>query len=58
MKYYHQAADNPDSVDYDYLLKFTRAYVYACRMVGNMKERPYWTKGDDYYEVGEALYGE
>jgi len=56
LKYYHQAGDNPDSVDYDYLFKFTKAYVHACRMVGNMPERPYWTEGDKYYDAGEELY--
>ena len=56
LKYYHQAGDNPNSVDYDYLYKFTKAYVHACRLVGNMPERPYWTEGDKYYEAGEELY--
>ncbi|MEM9051557.1 MAG: M28 family peptidase [Bacteroidota bacterium] len=58
LKYYHQAGDNPDSVDYDYLYKFTKTYVHACRLVGNMPERPYWTEGDKYYEAGEGLYKE
>ncbi len=56
MAFYHQPDDNPDSVDYDYLFKFTKAYVYGCRLVGNMKERPYWIEGDKYYEAGQALY--
>jgi hypothetical protein len=57
LKYYHQQADNPDSVDYDYLYKFTQAYVYACRLIGNKKETPVWTAGDKYEEAGKALYG-
>ena len=57
MKFYHQQADNPDSVDYDYLYKFTQSYVYACRLIGNMKERPTWTEGDKYYDAGVELYG-
>ena len=56
-RYYHKQADNPDSVDYDYLFKFTKAYVLACRLVGNMPERPYWKKGDKYYDAGQRLYG-
>jgi hypothetical protein len=56
LEFYHQAGDNPDSVDYDYLFKFTKAYVHACRLVGNMAERPYWTEGDKYFEAGEELY--
>lgn len=57
LKYYHQASDNPDSVDYDYLLKFARTYVTACRLIGNRDQRPYWTAGDKYFEDGQALYG-
>jgi hypothetical protein len=56
LKYYHQAADNPSSVDFDYLYKFTKAYVLSCRRIANMPERPYWTEGDKYYEAGEGLY--
>ena len=56
-RYYHQQSDNPDSVDFDYLFKFTKAYVLACRLVGDMSERPYWIEGDKYYEAGQTLYG-
>lgn len=56
-KYYHQAADNPDSVDYNYLLKYTRSYVAAARDIGNMTPRPTWVAGDKYFEAGEKLYG-
>ena len=55
-KYYHQAADNPDNLDYDYLYKFFQSYVLACRLIANDAETPFWTKGDKYYEAGEKLY--
>ena len=55
-KYYHQAADNPNTLDYAYLEKFFRSYVYACRMIGNAKKAPFWVKGDKYYDVGKTLY--
>lgn len=57
IKYYHRPADNPQSVDYDYLHRFTKAYVLAGRRIGNASERPYWTEGDKYYSAGEELYG-
>lgn len=57
MKYYHQAGDNPNTVDYDYLEKFFKSYVYASRMIGNAAETPFWVKGDKYYETGVELYG-
>lgn len=56
MKYYHQASDNPNSVDYDYLEKFFKSYVYASRLIGNAPERPFWVEGDKYYETGKKLY--
>ena len=56
MKYYHQPGDNPNTVDYDYLEKFFKSYVYASRLIGNAPEKPFWTEGDKYYEVGKALY--
>lgn len=54
--YLHQQADNPNTVDYNYLYKFMSSYVYGGRLIGNAKDRPYWTKGDDFYEGGETLY--
>ncbi len=56
-KYYHRPADNPDSVDYDYLHRFTKAYVKAAVNIGNMPERPFWRSGDKYFSAGETLYG-
>ncbi|MEM9896964.1 MAG: M28 family peptidase [Bacteroidota bacterium] len=55
-KYYHQAGDNPNTLDYVYLEKFFKSYVYACRMIGNTKKAPFWVKGDKYYEAGKNLY--
>jgi len=55
-KYYHQPGDDPDTLDYDYLLKFFRSYVYATRLIGNDKTIPFWVEGDKYYEAGVKLY--
>jgi hypothetical protein len=56
-KYYHQVTDNPDTLDYDYLVQFFKAYVLACRLIANDTETPFWTEGDKYYEAGKELYG-
>lgn len=55
-KYYHQAADNPDNLDYEYLTKFFGAYVLSCRLIANAPETPFWVEGDKYYEAGVKLY--
>ncbi|MDY7394357.1 M28 family peptidase [Aureibaculum sp. 2210JD6-5] len=55
-KYYHQTADNPDNLDYDYLEKFFKSYVMACRLIANDSKTPFWIEGDKYYNAGKSLY--
>ncbi|SMG27763.1 Peptidase family M28 [Marivirga sericea] len=57
-KYYHQQADNPESIDYDYMEQFFRAFVLSARLIANDDETPFWTEGDKYYEAGESLYSD
>ncbi len=56
LKFYHQASDEPSSLDYDYLQKFFSSYVYACRLIGNAPVRPFWKSGDKYFDTGVKLY--
>lgn len=56
MKYYHKPADSPSSLDYSYLEKFFRSYIYASRLIGNGETTPFWIEGDKYYEAGVELY--
>lgn len=55
-KYYHRPGDEADTLDYDYLLKFFRAYVMASRNIANDPVTPFWTTGDTYEEAGKKLY--
>lgn len=55
-KYYHQTSDNPDTMDYDYLEKFFKSYVLACRLIANDPVIPFWKEGDKYYDAGVELY--
>jgi len=55
-KYYHQQSDNPESIDYDYMEKFFRAFVLSARLIANDEETPFWVEGDKYYEAGKMLY--
>jgi hypothetical protein len=57
MKYYHQPADEVSSLDFDYLEKFFRAYVYSAFLIGNAPARPFWKPGDKFEATGKALYG-
>ncbi|MDC8005521.1 M28 family peptidase [Aureisphaera galaxeae] len=55
-KYYHQPRDHADSIDYDYMEKFFKAYVMAGRNIANDPLTPFWTAGDKYEAAGKALY--
>ena len=56
-KYYHQPADEPNTLDYDYLIKFSRAYIYTLKQIADTNMPLWWTAGDKYEEAGNQLYG-
>lgn len=55
-KYYHQVTDNPNTIDYDYLLRYCQSFTYIARLIANMEGRPFWEAGDKYEEAGKELY--
>ncbi|WP_149241147.1 M28 family peptidase [Dyadobacter sp. 32] len=57
MKNYHQVSDNPETIDFDYLLKFAKTITYAARLIADRATAPQWIKGDKYEEAGKKLYG-
>jgi hypothetical protein len=57
MKNYHQASDNPETIDFNYLLKFCQAYTYATRLIADRKTAPQWSPGDKYEPAAKKLYG-
>lgn len=56
-KYYHQAADEVSSLDFDYLIKYFRAYVYTNYLLANMPKAPVWKAGDKFEPEAKKLYG-
>ncbi len=56
-KYYHQAIDNPDSINFDYLQRYAKAYTYTVRLIADSDKRPFWVEGDKYESAGKKLYG-
>ncbi len=56
MKYYHQPADEVESLDMDYISKWVEGFVNSVRNISDMKERPFWSEGDEYEPVGKKLY--
>ena len=57
-KYYHQAIDNPESLDFSYVHRFCQAYAHAARLIADRPTRPQWSVGDKYEAAGKALYGQ
>ncbi len=57
-KYYHQPTDEANTLDYDYLIKFSRAYIYTLGKIANAEMKLWWTPEDKYEEAGKKLYGE
>jgi hypothetical protein len=56
-KYYHQVSDEADTVDFDYLYLYCKAFEKAARNIANKSTRPFWVEGDKYENAGKALYG-
>ncbi|WP_031528476.1 M28 family peptidase [Dyadobacter crusticola] len=57
MKNYHQVSDNPETIDFNYLLKFSQAYTYTTRLIADRKVAPQWSAGDKYEPAAKKLYG-
>lgn len=55
-KYYHRQADEVSTLDFDYLTRFYRTFVYTVTLLANDQVTPFWTKGDKYEETGKKLY--
>lgn len=55
-KYYHQAIDNPESIDFGYLTKFCQAYAHTARLIADRPTRPMWSAGDKYEAAAKELY--
>ncbi len=58
MKYYHQAIDNPEGLDYDYITRYCDVFTMIARAIANKAERPQWKAGDKYEAAAKELYGD
>jgi len=56
-KYYHKAADEVESFDLTYAHLYWKSYILATQKIANWSQKPQWTAGDKYEEVGKKLYG-
>ena len=56
-KYYHKAADEVESFDLNYAQLYWKSYILSAQKIANWSQKPHWTAGDKYEEVGKKLYG-
>lgn len=57
LEHYHQVSDEADTIDYDYLTKYCKAFAHSCRVIADSPKKPIWVSGDKYEEAGKELYG-
>ncbi len=57
-KNYHQVTDNPETLDYQYLNRFWKAFTYSAYLIGNMESAPKWIADDKYEPAAKKLYGD
>jgi len=56
MKYYHQPADEVASLNFSYLEKYFRSYVYTNVILANIPTPPVWKVGDKFEPLSKKLY--
>lgn len=55
-KYYHNVADEAQSLNFNYITKYTHSYVYAAQKIADLETEIFWVPGDKYEEAGKSLY--
>ena len=50
-------ADEVDSFDLNYAHLYWKSYILSAQKIANWSQKPTWTAGDKYEEVGKKLYG-
>lgn len=56
LKYYHQPSDETETMNFNYILKFSRSFGLALREIGDSSTPLFWKEEDEFYKTGEELY--
>lgn len=56
-KFYHQPADEVNTISLTYTNRYIRSYVLAAYQLLNVPVIPFWKPGDKYEAVGKKLFG-
>lgn len=55
--YYHQPTDESDTINFNYITDYARAYILSAQQIANAADAPFWSPGDEYEDEGIQLYG-
>lgn len=55
-KYYHQAGDEIETLNMDYIEKYVKSYILSAVNIDKRITAPFWNEGDKYFEAGQELY--
>lgn len=55
--YYHQPTDESDTINFNYITNYARAYILSAQQIANASDAPFWSPGDEYEDEGIQLYG-
>ena len=56
MKYYHQPADEAESLNFNYVTRYIQSFILAAEKIASAPKAPFWRKGDKYEQAGNTLY--
>lgn len=56
MKNYHQVSDEAETLDFNYIYKYTESFIRTAKLIADAAKRPFWVDGDKYEEAGKSLY--
>jgi len=55
-KNYHQPSDEAETINFNYVLKFTRSFGFALREIADSDKPLFWKEEDEFYKAGKELY--
>ncbi len=55
-KYYHRVEDEAESLDFEYVHKYAKAFTQAAELIANKKEKLRWVAGDKYESAYQELH--
>ena len=55
LKYYHQPSDEAETLDFNYLMQYTKSFGLSLRLIADLEERLFWEEVDEFYDIAKEL---